>query len=313
MPMKKIVLYFSEFHRSYFSFRLYAFFLFFVALLIGFNYTFDFEDSFIDQQPKPMRVVGYFLYHFVAYFGVLVIIWRFSKEKLRLNGYFWAKSLVGFLILGIDNSYYSNYALLQNFLPSGTVTFYNKLLVNSIGLLTMFAPLLIVKFVFDRKQHFGIYGLTFSKVDWKPYWIMLVAMAPLIYAASYLPDFISYYPVYKRAGGAAFADYYSLHENWSIAVFETFYIADFIFTELFFRGFLVVGLGVLLGKNAVLPMAASYAVLHFGKPAGEAISSVFGGYILGIIALYSRNIWGGVFVHSGIAGLMELFAFWRMP
>jgi hypothetical protein len=58
-------------------------------------------------------------------------------------------------------------------------------------------------------------------------------------------------------------------------------------------------------------MAAAYAVLHFGKPMGEAISSVFGGYILGIIALYGRNIWGGVFIHGGIAFLMEVLAFLR--
>jgi len=56
-------------------------------------------------------------------------------------------------------------------------------------------------------------------------------------------------------------------------------------------------------------MVAAYAVLHFGKPLGESIGSIFGGYILGIIALYSRNIWGGVFVHGGIALLMEIFAF----
>jgi membrane protease YdiL (CAAX protease family) len=79
----------------------------------------------------------------------------------------------------------------------------------------------------------------------------------------------------------------------------------------FFRGFLVIGLSKLLGKNVILPMAATYVVLHFGKPMGETISSVLGGYILGIIALYSRNIWGGVFIHGGIAFLMEVFAFWR--
>ncbi len=64
-----------------------------------------------------------------------------------------------------------------------------------------------------------------------------------------------------------------------------------------------------MGKNVILPMAATYAVLHFGKPIGETISSIFGGYILGVIALYSRNIWGGVFIHGGTAFFMEAFAF----
>ena len=38
-------------------------------------------------------------------------------------------------------------------------------------------------------------------------------------------------------------------------------------------------------------MAATYAALHFGKPMGETISSIFGGYILGVIALYNHSNW----------------------
>jgi hypothetical protein len=311
--MKKILTYFRDFHAAYFHVKLYIAFAVFVSALITFNYILDFEDSYIDLLPKPQRAVAFFLYHFAAYYGVLALIWFLGRDKLKLTGRFWLKSLLGFAVLGIDNAYFSMYAVLRPLLHPETLLFYSKLVVNSIGLVTIFVPLLIIWLFFDRNQKFGIYGLTFSHVDWKPYWIMLILMVPLLYAASWMPDFMSYYPVYRRAGGASFAAYHGFHENWSIAIFEFFYITDFVYTELFFRGFLVVGLGAMLGKNAVLPMAASYAVLHFGKPMGEAISSVFGGYILGIIALYSRNIWGGVFVHGGIAGLMELFAFWRMP
>jgi len=309
--MKKIFSYFIDFHKTYFQRKLFLIALFYIALLVTFNYIFDFEDSYIDMLPNHFRVIGYFLYHCSAYYGILFIIWIFGKEKLKLTRTFWLKSLIGFLILGVDNSYSSWIHVVRELAPAQTVVFYNKLIVNSIGLLLMFLPLLIMKQFFDRGEKTGVYGLTFSKVDFKPYWIMLLIMVPLIYAATYLPDFLDYYPTYKRTGGARFAEYYSISESWVIALYETFYIGDFIFTELFFRGFLVIGMAKLLGKNAILPMAASYCVLHFGKPMGEAISSIFGGYILGIIALYSRNIWGGVFVHGGIAGLMELFAFWR--
>jgi hypothetical protein len=58
-------------------------------------------------------------------------------------------------------------------------------------------------------------------------------------------------------------------------------------------------------------MIATYCFLHFGKPISESISSVFGGYILGLIALNSRNIWGGVFIHVGVAWLMEFFGWWQ--
>lgn len=310
--MKKILSYFVDYHKSYFNFRLYAGVAFYITLLLVFNYTLDFEDSYIDTLPKNLRLLGYFLYNCAAYYGILLIIWIFGKEKLKLTNNFWIKSLLGFLILGIDNTYVSWFGVIREIAPAATVTFYNKLVVNSVGLLTMFLPLLILKQIFDRNDGHGIYGLTFSKVEWRPYWIMLLVMVPLIYASTYLPDFLDYYPTYKRTGGDRFAEYYNISENLAIAWYEAFYIGDFLFAELFFRGFLIIGMAKLLGKNAVLPMVAAYCLLHFGKPLGEAISSVFGGYILGIIALYSRNIWGGVFVHGGIAGLMELFAFWRM-
>lgn len=95
-------------------------------------------------------------------------------------------------------------------------------------------------------------------------------------------------------------------------VFELAYGIDFIATELLFRGFLIIGMAHILGKDVILPMVVTYAFLHFGKPLGETIGSVFGGYILGIMALYSRNIWGGIAIHLGVAWLMELAAFLQL-
>ena len=190
--------------------------------------------------------------------------------------------------------------------------FFYKLAYNFVSLFTILVPLLVIKFIFDRKTGEGLYGLRLKGVDWKAYWILLFAMVPIVYIASLIPEFIDYYPVYKRAGGPGFANYYNLPEYVSKIIFEFIYVSNFLHTELFFRGFLVIGFTRLLGKDAVLPMVATYAILHFGKPIGETISSVFGGYILGIIALYSRNIWGGVFIHGGIALLMEIFAFMQL-
>jgi len=44
---------------------------------------------------------------------------------------------------------------------------------------------------------------------------------------------------------------------------------------------------------------------------GEAISSFFGGFILGVHALEKRNIFGGIVIHVGIAYLMEIAAIWQ--
>ena len=86
------------------------------------------------------------------------------------------------------------------------------------------------------------------------------------------------------------------------------YGLDFLNTELFFRGALVFIFVRFLGPKAIYPIAVTYCVCHFGKPPVEAISSFFGGYILGVISFKSENIWGGVVLHAGIALLMEFFA-----
>ncbi|MFC2123982.1 CPBP family intramembrane glutamic endopeptidase [Bacteroidota bacterium] len=78
--------------------------------------------------------------------------------------------------------------------------------------------------------------------------------------------------------------------------------------EIVFRGFLVLGMMKFLGKGSVYPMVAIYCFYHFGKPWGEAVSSIIGGYILGVISLYMRTIFGGLLIHIGIAWMMELVA-----
>ncbi|HKK39955.1 MAG TPA: CPBP family intramembrane glutamic endopeptidase, partial [Cryomorphaceae bacterium] len=105
------------------------------------------------------------------------------------------------------------------------------------------------------------------------------------------------------------AESLSIPEWRVVALYEFFYGLDFISTELIFRGFLILGMHKYLGPYVVYPMVVSYCVLHFGKPLTEAISSIFGGYILGIIALYHRNIWGGVIIHVGVAWGMEIIGY----
>lgn len=310
--MRKFINYFRDFHKEYYSTKLYATVLAFIAVLIALNYSLNVENGFIDlYYGRPHRIALYFAIHAIAYYGVLLIIYLFKPFKV--NWLFWVKSIVGFLILAVDRSIFPNLCkwLLVD-VPFETYRFYSKILVNSYGLVAIAGALAVMQFIFDRKVKEGLYGLRMKNVDFRAYFVMLLIMVPLVYAASWLPGFISYYPCYKRAGGAMFAEFYGFSEAVSKLIYEFFYVTDFLNTELFFRGFLVIGLSRLLGKNVVLPMAATYVVLHFGKPLGETISSAFGGYILGVIALYSRNIWGGVFVHGGIAFLMEVFAFLRM-
>ena len=75
--------------------------------------------------------------------------------------------------------------------------------------------------------------------------------------------------------------------------------------EFFFRGFLILSLFRICGAKCIIPAACFYCAIHLGKPAGEAISSFWGGLVLGIISYNTKSIWGGLIVHLGMAWFME--------
>lgn len=147
------------------------------------------------------------------------------------------------------------------------------------------------------------YGFTLKNFDYKPYFIMLLVMVPLIAAAATQADFLTTYPKFKPWFPPD--DIFGLSKFQMTSIFEMTYGLNFISLELFFRGAMVIGMVSIMGRHAVLPMAVTYCFLHFGKPVAECFSSFFGGYLLGVVALYTRSIFGGCIVHMGIAFLME--------
>ena len=100
-------------------------------------------------------------------------------------------------------------------------------------------------------------------------------------------------------------DIYTTHRWFTKLIYEVSYGLDFISIEIFFRGLLVLGMLRFAGTVAILPMAAFYCTIHFGKPMAECISAFFGGIILGVIAQRTRSIVGGLTIHLGLAALME--------
>lgn len=154
---------------------------------------------------------------------------------------------------------------------------------------------------FTRDDSEPFYGMQRTR-QWKSYWWMLLFMVPLCWIAAHQPDFQRMYPRIQPYLNSALKplDY---------LIFEGAYAVDFFSIELFFRGFMILVLSRYMGTAAILPVACFYCTIHFGKPAGEAIGSLFGGWILGIVVYYSRSIWGGLLVHLGIALLMELLGY----
>ena len=312
--MKRFIGYFREFHREYFSLKAYSLGLLFMGALIALNYSIDLEDSIIDSYRGSLwHTVLFIAIHAFAWFVVFFIFQYAGKKKVVMSKEAWLKLSLGFLIVGLDRSFYYHKGILESLSTPETYRYIARVAHNLLPIITVMAPLFIIRFVFDQDSGEGLYGLRFRHTNISAYWVMLALMVPVVYAASLTQDFIDYYPVYKRSGGALFASAMGIPELWAKIAFEVAYLMNFIFVELLFRGFLIIGLSRLLGGNAVFAMAATYCVYHFGKPMGETISSIFGGYILGVIALYSRNIYGGVFIHGGIALLMEVFAMLQQP
>ena len=133
--------------------------------------------------------------------------------------------------------------------------------------------------------------------------LLLLLLIPVVALASTQPDFLRVYPKVKNI--AFINGYASPVWPWK-AGYELSYGLDFLTIELFFRGLLVIGLVRYAGERAILPMAAFYCTIHFGKPLGECITSFFGGLALGVLAYRTRSILGGLIVHLGLAWMMEI-------
>ena len=175
--------------------------------------------------------------------------------------------------------------------------------MNWFGALLVTLPLLMfMHWLLEKK--WDLYGIRRTQ-SLKTYSLLIAFMLPLLIWASLQHDFSLVYPkaaiVGRQLGNEATPFHYLL--------FETAYAADFFTIEFFFRGFLILVLSKLIGKQCLLPVALFYFSIHLGKPMMEAISSFFGGLILGSIAYHSKSIWGGLLVHISIALLMELFGF----
>lgn len=268
------------------------------AGLIFLNYHFGIDDQIDNRKNFTVSLLGRLII-FLTAFGLPYLVYTIVAGK----SYFLSRRFV--LLIVAAPFIFSLKVALNPSLP-----FSNNWYVNNFWNHVFYWPALLVitgsiLFVIwkisDKDQPF--YGIRTKDMNWKPYFIMLLIMVPLIAAASTQPDFLAVYPKLKLV-----ADVGNINELpwWQKLFFELSYGSDFITIELFFRGFLILAFIKWAGKDAILPMACFYCTIHFGKPLGECISSYFGGLILGIVVYHTRSILGGLMVHLGIAWLMEL-------
>jgi len=269
----------------------------FTALLVFINYYFGLDEA-VRKNNFPVKLLCWLLV-FAVSFIIPYIITSFFNAGLPFRD----KAFTGLLLIAV---------LLFSFKISVDFSFrfsadpeWNNYWNHTIYwpfLLLLLAPMLILLW---RSYHpyQPFYGFKIKGINWKPYWLMLLIMIPLILLASTQADFQEVYPKIQSIEGLM----NNIHlQWWHKLLYELSYGTDFITIEFFFRGFLVLAFVKWAGKDAILPMACFYCSIHFGKPMGECISSYFGGILLGIVVYNTRSVFGGLMVHLGIAWMMEL-------
>jgi hypothetical protein len=167
--------------------------------------------------------------------------------------------------------------------------------------LLLIIPVCFTWWVKDKDNQ-RLYGLNPLKNS-KAFFILLALMVPIVIDAGLRPVFLETYPVVLKVVGEDVSN-----RKAAAALFELCYAFDFFSIEFFFRGFLIMAFTRFCGMHAILPAAVFYCCIHFDKPMPEAISSFFGGLLLGIISYHNKSIWGGLIIHIGIAWLMEIVA-----
>ena len=274
---------------------------------MAFNYSLDFENSILEKYAgqKIYNVYLFLFYSVPLLFLSLTYAYFYNRKSHLYSKSYWFTILFVILILIFsETSFYLYRDWLRSEIPIEVSHFISSFVTEFVSSSIIIIPILCYWYWVDRKN-IPLYGFQKNSLELAPYLWLLLLMAPFILWASFQQDFLNYYPEYKPS----LAENYLGWPYWAtFGIHEIFYGMGFLSIEFLFRGFLVLAMIKYLDKGAVFIMVALYCYLHFGKPFGEAVGSIFGGTILGIITYYSRSIWGGLLIHLGIAYLMDLFA-----
>jgi membrane protease YdiL (CAAX protease family) len=162
-------------------------------------------------------------------------------------------------------------------------------------------PAIVIKW--GIKESIQYYGF---RIDRNPkvfllYLAMFLVVIPLIYLVSHSPNFLHVYPFYKQAAN-----------SWiELLIWEFAYAMQFVSLEFFFRGFVLFSFARYIGAYAIFLMSVPYTMIHFQKPLPETMGAIIAGVALGTLALRTRSVFGGVFIHIAVAWSMDITALWQ--
>ncbi|MFM1875590.1 MAG: hypothetical protein RL266_1327 [Bacteroidota bacterium] len=305
--MKSLYSALEQFIKKDFDRVIYGMTMIFLAVAMYINYMPSVDISPFDLREGFAPRFGYYgiLFGGTYFATALLAAWRTEVAFLKDPKFWVLGSLFVFIamipklhILKLIDVRTQNWNLQEMIFVSKCHFFVHQMVVSLLGLGAVW-------FLFRKWVDFD-YGFRFSWQKLKPYFLVLALVSPLIISASFFPDFQKAYPQYKSW---YFDDVFDLNIPQRAGIFELCYATGFVAVEAIFRGALAMTMVKIMGTRAVLAMASFYCVFHFGKPAGEAVGAFFGGYALGVLAIHSRSIFGGLIVHLGVAMLMETLAY----
>ena len=127
---------------------------------------------------------------------------------------------------------------------------------------------------------------------------LFLLVLPAVLIAAKTDSFKLTYPFYKLSNRSSF-------DFWA---WQAMYWVQFISLEFFFRGFMLKALAPRFGSGAIFVMIVPYCMIHFGKPLPETLGAIIAGVVLGTLAMRTKSIWGGAFIHIAVALTMDSLA-----
>ncbi len=297
--MLSVFKYIRDFYQKEFRIVYFLLVLFLLGFYIYLNYRHSLEHSFAGDKTVWGNFWGYYLLYFIPFATAFFLQLFFYKHCTYFRSrWFWFILIMAPAFFSFRITFNFQGAFVERIWNGDAQIYWQRCISWIVRGLVVLIPVFITWWIKDKENQ-PFYGTAPLK-DIKPYLLMLLFMVPLIALASTQKDFLQMYPKAKFIAGLDLPQ-----KKWHYLLYELCYGFDFVSIEFFFRGFLILSLFKICGSHSIIPVACFYCSIHFGKPIGEAISSFWGGLLLGIISFNTKSIWGGLMAHLGIAWLME--------
>lgn len=157
--------------------------------------------------------------------------------------------------------------------------------------LYLIIPLAII--IFGERRHPREYGFSFG--DWRAglaLTAIVIAFAiPILWLVS--------------RGDPSMQKYYGAQLNPGMPLIT---FLDLIGWEFFFRGWILFGYARVFGDNALWLQAVPFALAHMGKPEIETLSTIFGGFLFGLVAWRTKSFVYPFLIHWFIASFTIIVA-----